>query len=94
MPRGNSLKSIHSPDYHVLLRLLREARQRAGMTQTQIAERLGYRTSAISKMERGELRLDFVQVRDYCRAVGLPLRELVERFETEVEVQAEGSRGS
>jgi transcriptional regulator with XRE-family HTH domain len=89
VPLASRSKSIHSPDYQVLLRLLREARQSAGVSQTQVAEQLGYQTSAVSKMERGELRLDLLQVRDYCRAIGLPLRELVERFETAVSERAE-----
>ena len=51
------------------------------MTQSEVAGYLGCQTSAVSKMERGELRLDFIQVRDYLVAVGMPLAELVERFE-------------
>jgi transcriptional regulator with XRE-family HTH domain len=34
-------KSIHSKDYAVFLRLLRDARKKAGLTQAQLAHRLG-----------------------------------------------------
>ena len=34
-------KSIHSKDYAVFLRLLREARKAAGLTQADLARRLG-----------------------------------------------------
>lgn len=80
MSRGNREKTVHSRDYHVLVRLLIQARRAAGLTQTQVAERMDYRTSAISKFERCELRLDFIQVRDYCAAVDLPLEDFVRRF--------------
>jgi transcriptional regulator with XRE-family HTH domain len=68
----------------VILRLLRTARKDAGLTQGQVASRLGYQTSAVSKMERGELRLDLVQLRDYCRAIGLSLVDFVLKVEAEL----------
>jgi transcriptional regulator with XRE-family HTH domain len=83
--RGHNKKTIHSPEYAVLLRLLRTARKDAGLTLEQVAVQLGYQASAVSKMERGELRLDYVQLRDYCRAVGVPLVEFVQRVEDALE---------
>lgn len=80
--RGTRPKSIHRSEYAVLLRLLRDARRQAGKTQAEIADCLGCQTSAVSKLERGELRFDFLQVRDYLLAVGMSLEELVQRFET------------
>lgn len=34
-------KSIHSPEYKALVRMMREARELNGVTQAAIAERLG-----------------------------------------------------
>jgi transcriptional regulator with XRE-family HTH domain len=74
-------KSIFSRDYHVLSALLRDLRKEAGVTQVELAQRLGETQSAVSKCERGERRLDLVQLRTWCRAVGIPLSRLVSEFE-------------
>lgn len=74
-------KSIFSGDYTLVLQLLRDARRRAGMTQEGLAERLGKTQSFISKCERGERRLDIVDVREICRALGTTLPEFVADFE-------------
>lgn len=49
-------KSIHSKEYAVFLRHLRQARKKAGMTQEQLARRLAETQSFVSKCERGERR--------------------------------------
>ncbi len=53
-------KSIYSKDYQTLLRELRRAREASGLTQGQLAKRLGCTQSFISKCERGEPRLENV----------------------------------
>ncbi len=62
-------KSVFSRDYRVFLRHLRQARERAGLTQEQLARRLGQTQSFVSKCERGERRLDIVEVRRICAAL-------------------------
>jgi transcriptional regulator with XRE-family HTH domain len=74
-------KSIYTREYAAVLRLLREARRRAGVTQVALAERIGETQSYVSKVERGELRLDVVQLRTVCAALGIPLPEFVRRLE-------------
>ncbi|MBI1826413.1 MAG: helix-turn-helix transcriptional regulator [Planctomycetes bacterium] len=59
-------KSIHSKEYQVFLRHLRQARKKAGLTQIQLARRLSETQSFVSKCERGERRLDIVEVRRIC----------------------------
>lgn len=61
--------------------MLREARQEAGLTQTQLAERLDIPQAVISNVERGERRLDLVELSEYCDAVGVDLSEFVVRFQ-------------
>ncbi len=77
-------KTIHTREYAVVLRLLRQARQEAGLTQVQLAKKLRLTQSLFSKMERGECRLDIVQLRTICRVLGLSLSEFVERLEREL----------
>ena len=80
-------KSIFSDDYMLFLQLVRNARKRAGLTQEDVANRLGKTQSFISKCERGERRLDIVDVRDFCEAIGLTLPEFVGEFEEAIEEQ-------
>jgi transcriptional regulator with XRE-family HTH domain len=74
-------KSVHTREYAVLLALLREARRAAGVTQVRLAELIGESQSHLSKMERGEVRLDLIQVRTICQALGTPLAAFVSELE-------------
>jgi transcriptional regulator with XRE-family HTH domain len=68
-------KSIHSAQYAVLLQLLLDARTRAGLTQIQLAGKLRTTQSAVSKVERGERRLDIVELHAWCRALGTSFKK-------------------
>ena len=74
-------KSIYSNDYARFLRQLRDTRKKAGMTQEQLAARLRQTQSFISKCERGERRLDIVEVRAICNALGVSFEGFVAIFE-------------
>jgi ribosome-binding protein aMBF1 (putative translation factor) len=78
-------KSIHSTEYGVFLRVFREARRRAGLTQTDLAHKVGESQSFISKCERGERRIDVVELRAFCRAFDLTLKQFVASFERAAE---------
>jgi transcriptional regulator with XRE-family HTH domain len=54
--------------------IVREARRRAGLTQTQLAERAGTTQSAIARLERGDVEPGFHRVIELVRAAGLDLR--------------------
>jgi transcriptional regulator with XRE-family HTH domain len=73
---------LHSDDYSKLVSLLRAVRKEAGLTQVELATRLGVEQSLISKIERRERRLDVAELRTYCAAMGIGLNEFVLRFET------------
>jgi len=61
--------------------LLRRLRTEAGLTQTELARRLGRPQSYVSKYEAGERRLDFLELREVCGALGTPMDEFLRRFE-------------
>ena len=63
-------KSIHSPHYHEVLKKLIAMRKEAGLTQRQLAEKLGREHSFVSRIEQGERRLDLVEFFWVCRALG------------------------
>ena len=77
-------KTIHSAEYAVFLRVFRKTRRRAGLTQIDVAKRIGQTQSFVSKCERGERRIDVVELRVFCRAFGLSLKQFVASFEQEV----------
>ncbi len=74
-------KSVFTPDYDLLRTLLREVRQRAGVTQVELAARLNETQSFVSKCERGERRLDLVQLAEFCRVLEVGLLDFVQEFE-------------
>lgn len=56
-----------SSDEQDFLRRLRQARKDAGLTQVEVARRLGRTQSFVTKAERGERRLDVVELRAFAR---------------------------
>jgi len=70
-------KSISSNQYAVFLRELRAARERSGLTQLDLAAKLNETQSFISKCERGERRLDVIELRAFCDAFGVSLADFV-----------------
>jgi transcriptional regulator with XRE-family HTH domain len=74
-------KSIHSTRYAVFLRVLRQTRERADLTQTQVAKSIGETQTFVSKCERGERRVDIIELRAFCRAFGLSLHQFVDILE-------------
>lgn len=74
-------KTLHRPETQLLIELLRDVRLRANLTQIQLSTKLGRGQSFISDVERGHRRLDLVQLRDLCEAVGTSLPKLVQAFE-------------
>lgn len=65
-----------------LQELLRQIRMDAGLKQTDLAERLGQSQSFVSKYESGERRLDLLELRQICEAIGMRLSEFVRKFES------------
>ena len=74
-------KTIHSPEYAIFLKLLRQIRERQEVTQEQLAERWGVTQSFVSKCERGERRIDALELRTFCRAMGVSLASFVAELE-------------
>lgn len=77
-------KSVYRDENLVLLRLLKQCRVDAGMTQAQFAQALERPQSFASDIERGLRRLDLVQLRDICKALNISLVDFVRRFENEL----------
>ena len=74
-------KTIHTPEYRLLTQLLRQLRTQAGLRQKELADMLGKPQSYVSKYESGERRLDVVELRQICQALGVTLPEVIQRWE-------------
>jgi ribosome-binding protein aMBF1 (putative translation factor) len=61
--------------------LLQQRRRAAGLRQTDLAARLGQPQVFVSKYERGDRRLDILEVRRICQELGLSLPEFVRQLE-------------
>jgi transcriptional regulator with XRE-family HTH domain len=53
-------KSIHTKERSAFVERLREARTEAGLTQVEVAKKLGCTQSWVSKIELGELRVEAI----------------------------------
>ena len=66
-------KAIFSTEYKVLVQKLKAAREEAGLTQVDVAKRLRRGQSAVSKIERGERRIDPIELKFLARLYRKPL---------------------
>jgi transcriptional regulator with XRE-family HTH domain len=64
----------------VFLQLLKELRLDKKVTQTELADRLGFPQSYVSKYETGERRLDFVETANVCEALGISIQQFSSKF--------------
>jgi transcriptional regulator with XRE-family HTH domain len=74
-------KGALQPDRVVLRKLLREVRKEAGLRQIGLAERLGRPQSFVSDIEKGQRRVDVLELREICAACGVPLSVFITRLE-------------
>jgi len=72
--------STRHRDYELLTRSLRETRARLGLTQAELAERLGNSQAFVSKVERGERRLDVVELVEFCEALKVPIDDWIKAY--------------
>ena len=60
-------KSIRTKKYGVFVKSLRQAREKMGLTQTEVAKKLKRPQSYISKCEAGEQRIDVVELNKFAK---------------------------
>ena len=72
-PRPGDLmaKTIYRAEYRHLVDLLRERRESLGISQGQLAERLGWTQQKVSFVETGARRMDVLEYIHMARALGL-----------------------
>jgi transcriptional regulator with XRE-family HTH domain len=70
-------KDTSSKERQIYYALLRQARLDAKLRQAELAARLQKPQSYVSKYESGERRLDILELRDICQALGINVTDLV-----------------
>ncbi len=73
-----SSKALQTRRYRLFRERLKRARDDAGLTQVQVAAKVGKPQTWISKCELGERRVDFVELEDFAAAYG----KAIEFFKT------------
>lgn len=69
-PKRTRAKSLYREENAVLLGMLRTIRERAGLTQVELSQRMNRSQNFVSSIERGSTRVDAVQLLDWCVACG------------------------
>lgn len=63
----------YGAEYKALAKRLRDAREESGLTQVEVARKLGKPQSFVSKCESGERRIDVVELRVFADLYGKDL---------------------
>jgi len=79
-------KSMHTPEYKHFTALLLKARERAGMTQAEVAARLGKHQSYVAKYEGSERRLDVLEFVHLCAALGISPCEVINQVKSDLHI--------
>src|SRR3989344_1969310 len=61
------VKSIHTKEYAYFVERLRKARLESGLTQVQVAKKLGRPQSYVSNVESGQQRVDIVELQRFAK---------------------------
>lgn len=77
-------KTLYRTENSVLREMLRDAREQAGLTQSDVSRSIGKSQTFLSDVERGVRRLDVIELWEICQAMGVDLTAFVARFEAEL----------
>ena len=71
-------RSQHTAAYREMCGLLRRQRHAAGLTIRELGVKLGKPYSFVSKVERGERRIDPIEFIAWCKACGVKPAEAIQ----------------
>ena len=77
-------KSIHTKQYRILIGIIREERESRQITQERLASMLSVQQAVISKIETCERRIDLIELRQICLALGVSLASIINKFEERI----------
>lgn len=76
--------SVHSPEWLLLIDWLVQKRKQANLSQRQLAANIGVVRSLVGKVEKGERRLDPLEMVVYCEAMNADPTDLVKVIRREM----------
>ncbi|WP_425321026.1 helix-turn-helix domain-containing protein [Celeribacter ethanolicus] len=71
-------RTLRSPGHLALMAALKQARLNAGLTQTELADRLERPQSFVAKYENGERKVEVVEFVQIVRAIGCDGRMILD----------------
>lgn len=74
-------KTLYSPEHRLFLNLLKEIREQRDVTQVELAARLEWEQTLVSRTERGARRLDVLELRRWLAALEVDLAAFVAELE-------------
>ena len=77
------MKEKWSNEQALLQRLIKQMRLDSGLTQTQLSEKLSRPQNFVSKVERGEKRIEYIHLAQICRACGTDIAEFSKLYVTQ-----------
>ena len=78
------MRSLHTQAYQAFVAIMADERQKAEITQHELARRLGKPQSFVSKYERSERRLDVAEFIRIARALETDPVKLMRRIDKEL----------
>ncbi len=73
-------KTLTTKRHAALIDLLVTAREKAGLTQTELADRLGEYQSFVARLESGQRRIDVVELMTIAEALGQNPARIIEKL--------------
>ena len=73
-------KTLRTRKHQILIEILVEAREKAGLTQRDVAARIKRPNSFVGRMEAGERRIDVIEFIEIARVLGADPREMFGRL--------------
>jgi transcriptional regulator with XRE-family HTH domain len=73
-------RTLGSSRHEALRAFLVEKRKKAGLTQAEVAAKLGRYQSLVATVERGQRRIDVVELMDFAEAIGFDARDAIRRL--------------
>ena len=74
------MKTIYDGRYRAVINYLKEARKRKGLSQAQVAAKLGVPRTRITKIESYDRRLDLLETMQLAGLYGLRVANIIARM--------------
>jgi transcriptional regulator with XRE-family HTH domain len=75
---GRFLKYKNNERYAILIERLKVLRKESGITQSELATRIGRDQTYISKIEGKQRRIDVIELQSFCEALGVDVLDFLE----------------